>query len=123
MKQYYRTRFILGAMLAFLILLVLAMTGIWLFSYRQMERDTDDFIRDMQSMEEDSRPTFTQSVPPPISGSGSAVLTMASTAVLVISLRMISKGMCVAFFPLIRGERSGRGNGRAGIALLCQVLY
>ena len=44
MKRYYRNRFILGAMLSFLILLLLAAAGICLFSYQQMERETTDFI-------------------------------------------------------------------------------
>ena len=34
-----------------------------------------------------------------------------------------SQSVRVAFFPLIRGDRSGRGKGRAGLPVFCQVLY
>lgn len=66
MKRYYRNRFILGAMLSFLILLVLAAAGIYLFSYQQMERETNDFIRAMQNGPEESAPPFSQDAPPPM---------------------------------------------------------
>ena len=68
MKSYYRNRFILGAMLSFLILLLLAVSGIWLFSYQQMERETDAFIQAMQSMGDESAPSFSQDAPPPMFG-------------------------------------------------------
>ena len=68
MKRYYRNRFILGAMLSFLILLVLAAAGIYLFSYQQMERETSDFIRAMQNGPEASAPPFSQDAPPPMFG-------------------------------------------------------
>ena len=64
MKRYYRNRFILGAMLAFIILMALAISGIWFFSYRQMERETDDFIRDMQNLSAENGPAFSQAAPP-----------------------------------------------------------
>ena len=68
MKRYYQNRFIIGAMLAFLILIMITVTGIWLFSYQQMEHETDSFIQNMQSLEQDSRPAFSQSAPPPMFG-------------------------------------------------------
>ena len=68
MRRYYRSRFILGAMLAFLILITVAVAGICLFSYRQMERDTDAFILEMQRTAENDRPAFSQSAPPPMFG-------------------------------------------------------
>ncbi len=67
MKRYYRNRLILGAMLSFLILLVLAVFGIWIFSYQQMERETDFFLEAMQHAGEDGKPFF-QSAPPPMFG-------------------------------------------------------
>ena len=67
MKRYYRNRFILGAMLSFLILLVLAAIGIWLFSYQQMERETNAFFLKMQQAEgEEQAPS--QAAPPPMFG-------------------------------------------------------
>ena len=44
MKRYYRNRIMLSAMLSFLIILVIAVAGIWFFSYQQIERNTDSFI-------------------------------------------------------------------------------
>ena len=67
MKRYYRNRFILGAMLAFLILLVLAVSGIWLFSYHQMERENSLFLQAMQHVSGEERP-FSQAAPPPMFG-------------------------------------------------------
>ena len=67
MKRYYRNRFILGAMLSFLILLIVAMIGTWLFSYRQMEQETNDFLSAMQQVNAEDR-SFTQPVPPPMFG-------------------------------------------------------
>ena len=69
MKRYYRNRFILGAMLSFLILLLLAAAGIYLFSYQQMERETNDFISAMQNGPEENPPPFSQDAPPPVFGS------------------------------------------------------
>ena len=68
MKRYYRQRFIVGAMLSFLILIILAVSGVWFFSYRQMERDTDAFLTDMQNVDEETMATFSQSAPPPMFG-------------------------------------------------------
>ena len=68
MKRYYRNRFILGAMLSFFILLILAVSGIWLFSYQQMERQTNVFIRLMLSAREENIPPFFQDTPPPMFG-------------------------------------------------------
>ena len=44
MKKYYRNRIMLSAVLSFFIILVIAVTAIWLFSYIRIERDTDSFI-------------------------------------------------------------------------------
>ena len=68
MKRYYQNRFILGAMLAFLILMIVTITGIWLFSYRQMERDTNTFIQDMLNLNTNSQRSFFQPAPPPMFG-------------------------------------------------------
>lgn len=68
MKRYYRQRFIVGAMLSFLILIVLTIIGVWLFSYQQMERDTNAFLTDMQNIDEKKKTTFSQSAPPPMFG-------------------------------------------------------
>ena len=48
MKRYYRNRIMLSAMLSFLIILIIAVAGIWLFSYRQIEQNTDSFIASRQ---------------------------------------------------------------------------
>ncbi|MDO4484099.1 MAG: hypothetical protein Q4C54_06600 [Clostridia bacterium] len=45
MKRYYANRIILGAMCAFLIVMVVAVAGIGLFSYQQMESETDAFLQ------------------------------------------------------------------------------
>lgn len=68
MKRYYRNRLILGAMLSFFILMLLAAAGIYLFSYQQMERETDSFIRSMQGSPEEGTPVFFQDAPPPMFG-------------------------------------------------------
>ena len=44
MKRYYRSRIMLSGLLSFLIILVIAVAGIWLFSYQRIERETDSFI-------------------------------------------------------------------------------
>ena len=67
MKRYYRNRFILGAMLSFFILLVMAVIGIWLFSYQQMERETNAFMETMQHMGDEGQPS-SPSAPPPMFG-------------------------------------------------------
>ena len=65
MRRYYRTRFILAAMLSFLIVLLLAAGGIWLFSYFRTENDITAFIKEMQSSTgEDAQPAARDSSPP-----------------------------------------------------------
>ena len=44
MKRYYRNRIMLSAMLSFMIILVIAVAGIWLFSYQRIERNTDSLF-------------------------------------------------------------------------------
>lgn len=68
MKRYYRTRFIGAAMLAFFLLLILTISGIWYLSYHQMEQDTDNFMQAMQAIDQNSAPEFRQSAPPPMFG-------------------------------------------------------
>ena len=67
MKRYYRNRFILGAMVSFFILLVMAVIGIWLFSYQQMERETNAFLQAMQQISDEGQPS-SQVAPPPMFG-------------------------------------------------------
>lgn len=67
MKRYYRSRLILVSMFSGFVLLILAVIGIWLFSYQQMERETDSFISAMQQAAEQERPVL-QSAPPPMFG-------------------------------------------------------
>ena len=67
MKKYYRNRIMLSAMLSFLIILVIAVAGIWLFSYQRIERDTDSFIASrLEPREEEKgrRARFSQDAPP-----------------------------------------------------------
>ena len=47
MKRYYRNRIMLSAMLSFMIILVIAVAGIWLFSYQRIERNTDSDERSL----------------------------------------------------------------------------
>ena len=44
MKRYYRIRFILAAMLSFLLLILLTVGGIWLYSYLKMEKNTAKIV-------------------------------------------------------------------------------
>ena len=44
MKRYYRNRIMLSAMLSFMIILIIAVTAIWLVSYHRIEENTDRFI-------------------------------------------------------------------------------
>ncbi|MBQ3705888.1 MAG: HAMP domain-containing histidine kinase [Clostridia bacterium] len=67
MKRYYRSRLILISMFSGLVLLILAVIGIWLFSYQRMEWETDAFISAMQQAAEQERPAL-QSAPPPMFG-------------------------------------------------------
>ena len=72
MKKYYRNRIMLSAMLSFLIILVIAVAGIWLFSYQRIERDTDSFIASrLEPREEEEggrRARFSQDAPPAMFG-------------------------------------------------------
>ena len=68
MRRYYRTRFILAAMLSFLIVLLLAAGGIWLFSWQRTERQTTAFIRQIQSGAGEDAPSASQDPPPPMFG-------------------------------------------------------
>ena len=53
MKKYYRNRIMLSAMLSFFIILIIAVTAIWLFSYVRIERDADSFIASRLEAEEE----------------------------------------------------------------------
>ena len=53
MTKYYRKRLITVAMMAFLILLVLVISGVFLFSYIQMERETNRTVQSLLSPPED----------------------------------------------------------------------
>ena len=71
MKKYYRNRIMLSAMLSFLIILVIAVAGIWLFSYQRIERDTDSFIASRLEPREEGggrRARFSQDAPPAMFG-------------------------------------------------------
>ena len=70
MKRYYRNRIMLSAMLSFLIILVIAVAGIWLFSYQRIERDADSFIASrLETRDEEQRgPRFSQDAPPAMFG-------------------------------------------------------
>ena len=67
MKRYYRNRIILGAMLSFFLLLVFAISGIWLFSYQQMESETDSFLSRMHRTGAEEQPAG-QPAPPRMFG-------------------------------------------------------
>ena len=70
MKRYYRSRIMLSAMLSFLIILIIAVAGIWLFSYQRIERETDSFIasRLEPRQEEENAQRFSQDAPPAMFG-------------------------------------------------------
>ena len=70
MKRYYRNRIMLSGILSFVIILVITVTGIWLFSYQRIERNTDSFIASrLEPREEDERaPRFSQDTPPAMFG-------------------------------------------------------
>lgn len=70
MKRYYRNRIMLSAMLSFLIILVIAVGGIWMFSYQRIERDTDNFIasRLEPRLSRESTPRFSQETMPAMFG-------------------------------------------------------
>ncbi len=67
MRKYFRSRFICGAMLSFFILVVIAVSGIFFFSYHQMEKESDDFLTAMLSVSDDQR-GYSQAAPPPMFG-------------------------------------------------------
>ena len=71
MKRYYRNRIMLSAMLSFLIILIIAVAGIWLFSYRQIEQNTDSFIAsrlEPRQEKEERAPRFSQEATPAMFG-------------------------------------------------------
>ena len=70
MKRYYRNRIMLSAMLSFMIILIIAVTGIWLFSYQRIERNTDSFIASrLEPKEKNGRtPRFSQDAMPAMFG-------------------------------------------------------
>ena len=69
MKRYYRNRIMLSGILSFLIILVLAVSGIWLFSYRRTEQSTDSFIASRLAPREEKGATrFWQDATPPMFG-------------------------------------------------------
>ena len=70
MKRYYRNRIMLSAMLSFLIILVIAVAGIWLFSYQRIERNTDSFIESRLEPREEGEGgrRFFQDSPPAMFG-------------------------------------------------------
>lgn len=64
MKRYFRIRIMLASLFSFLILFIVAVTGIFLFSYYRMEQETDEFIQDKLSVKEEGRDSFVQNAPP-----------------------------------------------------------
>lgn len=52
MKKYYRRRIITSAMIAFVILMTVVIGGIYLFSYLQMEQNTDRAVQALLSQQE-----------------------------------------------------------------------
>ena len=67
MKKYYRSRIMLSGVLSFLIILVIAVAGIWLFSYPRIEENADSFIASELQKNRGNRenaPRFTQDSPP-----------------------------------------------------------
>ena len=67
MKKYYRSRIMLSGVLSFLIILVIAVAGIWLFSYQRIEDNADSFIASELQKNRGNRenaPRFTQDSPP-----------------------------------------------------------
>ncbi len=70
MKKYYRNRIMLSAMLSFLIILAITVAGIWLVSFRRIERNTDSFIesRLTEQPEKEDAGSFSQDAPPAMFG-------------------------------------------------------
>lgn len=52
MKKYYRRRIITSAMIAFVILIAVVIGGIFLFSYLQIEQNTDRMVQSLVSLQE-----------------------------------------------------------------------
>ena len=53
MIKYYRKRLITVAMTAFMILLILVISGVFLFSYIQIERETNRTVQSLLNPPED----------------------------------------------------------------------
>ncbi len=64
MKRFFRIRIMLASLFSFLLLFIVAVTGIFFFSYHRMERETDDFIQDMLFVNEEDHDPFVQNAPP-----------------------------------------------------------
>lgn len=64
MKRYFRIRIMLASLFSFLILFIVAVTGIFLFSYYRMEQETDEFIQNRLSVREEDHVSFVQNAPP-----------------------------------------------------------
>ena len=63
MKRFYRIRIMIASMFSFLVLFIVAVTGIYFFSYHRMEMETDEFIQNMLSPKEENRTRFVESAP------------------------------------------------------------
>ena len=70
MKRYYRSRIMFSAILSFLIILIIAVVGIWLVSYHRIEQETDSFIasRFVPREERGRTPRFSQDTTPAMFG-------------------------------------------------------
>ena len=68
MKKYYRKRFILGSMAAYVILFIIVIGAITLFTYIQMDRDANQFLSSMINRGQNETPSFSQNPTPPIFG-------------------------------------------------------
>ncbi len=124
MKQYYRSRIICGAMLAFLIVMAFAVAGIFYFSYRQIEQESTDFLQAMLSTGEE-RQSFSQPAPPPMFGytpndrsvpSGFYDITMDEDGnVLTIEQRGIAEDAVVSVQQYVQqAVKSSKDSGKVG---------
>ena len=68
MKKYYRSRIMFSAVLSFLIILAVTVAGVWLFSFRWIEINTDRFIESRLESREEERARFSQEETPPMFG-------------------------------------------------------
>ena len=72
MKRYYRSRIMFSAILSFLIILIIAVVGIWLVSFHRIEQETDSFIASrLEPREEKGKertPRFSQDATPAMFG-------------------------------------------------------